>query len=246
MKKAFIFFTLIGVFCPLAYAQKENRYQLEYAPSKEVYVYHHYLLGQIEEKGESQAIHLQFLHKWNLSKAQENRYLLKEWGERYQGTSFDLSQLGLPCPGERVERIIDRWGRVDKVLRYPAGHRYYLNLLVFPDHPVPVGKSWEYPYKINFELFGRSIPGSCKIIYTLDKVLNYKKHFCAKILIEAKCQAGAENQPSIDMFWKGKAFFAIDEKREIDYKLKVSWIKINPEENYKEALNIELYSLLEE
>ena len=242
MNKRILFF-LLGLISALG--SGEEKYLLEYQPSSRVYIYHHYLQGKVESKGEANTVHLQFLRHWNLSESESEKFLLREWGEKYQGTSFDLSQLGLPFPGERIERIIDRYGRVIKVMRYPEGHRYYLNLLVFPDHSVPVGKSWKYSYQIQFELFGRSVPGTCKILYTLDKVLKYKNKNCAKILIQARCQAGTQNTPQLDLAYQGKAFFDLENKKEVDYLLKIYWSKIDPEKNQKEIAELELYSIFE-
>jgi len=244
MKKFWLILFLSWVFT--GSGSGEENYLLEYQPSSQIYLYHHYLQGRLESKKEASTVHLQFLRHWQLSESGQKKLLLREWGEKYQGSSFDLSQLGLPLPGERIERIIDRYGRVVKVMRYPEGHRYYLNLLVFPDHPVPVGKSWKYSYQVQFELYGRSVPGTCEILYTLDKVLDYKNQKSAKILIQARCQAGEQSTPQLDLSYQGKVFFDLTNKKEVDYLLKISWSKIEPEENQKEIANLELYSIFEQ
>jgi len=224
----------------------KNGARLFYQPSGKASIYNHYLEGSVLQNGESKNLHLQFTRNWQLKKSKGDKYLLQEWGQKYQGSDFNLSEAGLPGPEERVEKIIDSLGRVEKVARYPAGHRYYLNLLVFPDHPVSAGNSWKYDYQINFDFAGKTVPTSCQAIYQLEKILVYRTNYrCAKILINGFCRSGPDQELTIDYRFQGKVFFDLDQGREVDYQLSYSWSKTQPAQNLKEAVNLELYSLLE-
>jgi len=206
--------------------------------------YHHYIEGSIERKGETQKLHLQFIRNGQLSSSGDREYMLREWGEKYQGSRMDLSEIGLPNPGEKLERVIDQMGRVKSALRYSAGHRYYLNWLVFPDHPVPAGKNWNYKYQLLFDVFGKPLRADCEILYTLDKVLAYKKHYAAKILAQGNCKA-QDQTTEMQYGFNGKSFFDLDQGREIDYQFNISWLKADGSKNLREIARIELYSILE-
>jgi hypothetical protein len=225
-------------------AAKELKYLLEYKYLNKVSTYHHYLEGTIERKGEMENIHLQFMRNSELKPGNDNKLVLTEWGEKYQGSQMDFSELGLPSPGEKIERMVDKLGRVGTVLRYLQGHRYYLGWLVFPDHAIGVGNSWKYNYPLVFDALGKSVKTKCEINYTLDKVLVYKKRNTAKILAQGIC-TGADPGGEVSYGFDSKIFFDIDQGREIDYQTTVTWTKANNSRNAREAAKIEIYSILE-
>ncbi len=229
-----------------AFAAGPNRVNLFYQVSAQPYSYNNYLQGTIERQGETLPVHLQFVRNWQMQKSGKDRYLLQEWGKKYQGGDFNFSEVGLPGPDERVERIMDALGRVDKVTRYPAGHRYYLNLLVFPDHPVAAGDTWKYEDRLNLNLFGKTVPCACAVAYQLENILLYRKNFrSAKILLNGSCRSAPGPNPELDYRFSGKIFFDLDRGRELDYQLNYSWVKSQPDQDLKDTANLELYSIFE-
>jgi len=224
----------------------KNGVQLFYLPSGKPVSYNTYLEGTLTRKAETRDIHLQFTRNWQLNRTKEDKYVLQEWVQKYQGSDFELAELGLPEPEIRVEKIMDRLGRIDKVNRYPKGHRYYLGLIVFPDHPVSAGNSWKYEDQLEFDFFGKSAPANCSVIYQLEKILVYRKYYrCAKILINGSCQSIPGSELKLDYRFNGKVFFDMDTGREIDYQLNYSWFKSDPSQNLQESARLELYSILE-
>ena len=125
--------------CLLFLAPAQPRVSLEYSYLDKVGSYHHYIEGTIEGGGVADKIHLQFIRNSQMAGFGMKKFVLREWGEKYQGSQMNLSGIGLPGPSEKVEKVVDKLGRVESVFRYSEGHRYYINWLVFPDHPVPVG-----------------------------------------------------------------------------------------------------------
>ena len=225
-------------------AAKEPKYLLEYKYLNKASIYHHYIEGTIERKGEVENIHVQFMRNSELKPESDNKLVLSEWGEKYQGSRLDFSELGLPNPGEKIERVADKLGRVGTVLRYLQGHRYYLNWLVFPGHPIAVGDSWKYNYPLEFNALGKPVKTKCEINYTLDRVLAYKKRFCAKIIAQGTC-AGSTASAEVSYGFNSKIFFDIDQGREVDYQATVTWTKADNTRNAREAAKIEIYSILE-
>jgi hypothetical protein len=227
-----------------ALAAKEPVYLLEYKYLDKTSAYHHYIQGSIERKGEVERVHLQLVRNAQFTASGEKQYLLKEWGEKYQGSQVDFSELGIPGPGERVEKVMDRLGRVGSVLRYMPGHRYYLNWVVFPDHPLAAGASWKYEYPLVFDVFEKAVRTKCEINYTLEKVMAYKKFFAAKILVQGACR-GQDGAAEMQYGFDGKLYFDIDQGREIDYQTNLSWAKADTEKHLKETARLEIYSILE-
>lgn len=231
------------------FASGKNSTLLFYQPSSSVHKNNIYVQGSIEQKSESKQVHLQFVRNWQLSKDKDDKLFLQEWGQKYQGTDIKLSELSLPGPDERVERVMDKLGRVEKVSRYPPGHRYYLNLLVFPAHPVSIGEKWKYDYQLNWDISDKTIPASCQIFYQLDKLSLYREeYYCAKILIQGSCQAYSGKNLVLDYRFQGKAFFDIENGREIDYQMSYSWTKSEQGANEpasSETTRLELYSIFE-
>jgi hypothetical protein len=220
------------------------RFSLEYNYPDKLSAYHHYIEGSIEGAGRADKIHLQFVRDSQMKGFSPKKLLLKEWGEKYQGSQMDLSELGLPGPSEKIERVIDKLGRVENVLKYSAGSRYYLNWLVFPDRPVSAGGIWKYSYPLNFEVFGKTLKAECQTDYALDKIMPYKKRRSAKIQLRGSC-SGREGALEIQYGFEGKSFFDLDQHREIDYQLNITWVKSDAGRNLKETAKIELYSILE-
>jgi len=235
---------LLALLFLAALAAKEVTYLLEYKYLNKVSAYHHYIQGTIERTGEVERIHLQFVRNEQFTASGEKQYLLKEWGEKYQGSQLDFSELGLPGPGERLEKVVDRLGRVGSVLRYMQGHRYYLNWMVFPDHPLAAGASWKYEYPLVFDAFGKSVRAKCELNYTLEKAMAYKKYFAAKILAQGVCR-GQEDTAEVQYGFDAKIYFDIDQGREIDYQTNLSWAKADTAKHLKETAQLEIYSILE-
>jgi hypothetical protein len=230
--------------CLVFLAPSPARVSLEYGYPDKISGYHHYIEGAIEGGGVVDKIHLQFVRNSQFSTFSQKKFLLREWGEKYQGSQMSLPEIGLPGPGDKVEKVIDRLGRVESVFRYSAGSRYYINWLVFTDHPMPVGSSWNYSYPLSFDVFGKTVKAECQMEYTLDKLLVYKKRHCAKILIHGNCSA-QDPTTEFQYGFEGRSFFDLSQGREIDYQLNISWVKKDSAKNLKEIARIELYSILE-
>jgi len=220
------------------------RFTLAYAYLDKVSSYHHYLQGSIERKGEVEKIHLQFIRNSQFSASGDKKLWLREWGEKYQGSMMALSEVGLPGQAEKIERLVDKLGRVDSVLRYPQGNIYYLNWLFFPDHPIAAGANWNYKYPLVFDLFGKQVQTNCAMNYTVDKVMVYKKRRAAKIIGTGACHT-ADATSELQYGFDGKFYFDLDQGREIDYQLNVSWSKADSLKGLKELAKIEIYSILE-
>jgi len=230
--------------CLLFLAPAQPRVSLEYGYLDKVSSYHHYIEGSIEGSGVVDKAHLQFIRNSQLAGFGQKKYVLREWGEKYQGSQMNLSEIGLPGPSEKVEKVVDKLGRVESVFRYSEGHRYYINWLVFPDHPVPVGNSWKYSYPLRFDVFGKTVKADCQMEYTLDKLMVYKKRRSAKIIIHGNCNA-QDPTTELQYGFEGKGFFDLSQGREIDYQINISWAKKDSAKNFKEVARIELYSILE-
>lgn len=228
----------------LLFAPSPARVSLNYGYLEKISSYHHYIEGSIEGMGMVDKIHLQFIRNSQLTAFSQNKYLLREWGEKYQGSQMNLPAIGLPGPAEKIEKVVDKPGRVESVFRYSEGNRYYINWLVFPDHPVPAGNSWNYSYPLNFDVFGKTVRAECKMEYTLDKLLVYKKRHSAKILVHGNCSA-QDLTTELQYGFEGKSFFDLIQNREIDYQINVSWVKKDTSKNLKEVARIEVFSILE-
>ena len=221
-----------------------TKYELVYDYLGKTSVYHQYLQGTIEGKAGPEKIHLQFLRNAQITALAGNKYLLKEWGQKYQGSQINFSEFDLPGPGEQLERTVTKYGKVTSVMRYLKGHRYYFRWLVFPEKPIEPGKDWSYDYPINFDVFGKSVRSKCTVNYTLERVMNYKKHLSAKILAQGQC-AGRQGPAQLHYDFENKIFFDIDQGREVDYQINLTWTKSDSKKNLQESAKIEIYSILE-
>jgi len=246
MNPGFFFkLSFFSVLAGIAFAQKESGYQLVYQPHSKIMVYRTYIQGSINRGESEEPVHIQFLLNRQLKIDEAGRYIYWQWGEKYQGSPFDFTELDLPLPGQRVEKVMDKLGRVEKVSRYLPGHRYYLNLLVFPEHPLSLPASWRYDYQLKFELADSSVPASCQIIYRLEKILNYKDYNCAKIQVQGLCQGGKPEDKMFSYQFQGRSYFDIENGQEVDNQINFSWLKLDKPNNLTESAKIELYTIME-
>jgi len=236
---------LLTILAGIALAQKESSYNLSYQPHPEVMIYRTYIQGGINRGENEEPVHIQFLLNRQLKKDEAGKYIYWQWGEKYQGSPFDFTELDLPLPGQRVEKVMDKFGRVEKVSRYLPGHRYYLNLLVFPEHPLFPPTNWRYDYQLKLELGNNSVSASCQVIYRLEKILNYKDYNCAKIQVQGLCQGGKPEDKMLSYQFQGRSYFDLENGQEVDNQINFSWLKVDKLNNLTESAKIELYTILE-
>lgn len=215
---------LIMVGLPASDLKSQEKYNLSYdfTPGK-VILHRKYLEGTMRQPGGDRILHLQYLDKWEVAGGESGQtiFTVRQTGSQYKGTRFDLREFGLTPENEPIERRMDVSGRVDEVSHYQKGSRYHLNSLTFPGKPVAVGESWKYSPTITFTPFGRNVNIPVNIIYTLEKVLNYKGRPCAKIVVSGTYRYRSETGDLIvagDI--NGKVYFDMREKLEVDYEFK--------------------------
>ncbi len=240
----------IIVLClPLIHLKSQEKYDLKYDFSAgKVLLQRKYLQGRIQQPGEDKVIHLQFMDKWEVASggAGQSFFTIRQTGSQYQGTRPDLRELGLPPENETIEKRMDMLGRVDEVSHYQKGSRFHINCLTFPGRPVAVGESWKYSPTITFTPFGRTVSTTFNIIYTLEKVVNYKGRPCAKVAVSGSYKYRSENGDVIVAGEvQGKAFFDMRDKLEVDYEINEIRTERIVSENLERNMVIKITSLKE-
>lgn len=214
------------------------------------FAYSMYVIGQVTT-GESsnQQVKIQFTDVWEVLEEDKLKGLFKvaERNQEFSGTEFDLRSFGIPAKDERIERMIDGYGRVASVAHYTEGNRYYLFLLVFPQSPVAAGGRWKLAQKLRVPLLEREVVTDAVILYTVEDInKDYKgrKNNYARIRVDAnyKYEPAGGAEGVIGAF-QGKIILDTDKMRIIDYQIsenRKEWVR---SENRSRTTNIQITAI---
>jgi hypothetical protein len=240
----------IAVIIASVNAGSQQKFSLSYAWNKgQKLVYSIYIVGQVSTGEAVNPVRIRFSDVWEVLEEDKvnGRYKTAEVNTDYTGAEFDLRTFGLPPKAERIERVLDSYGRVESVAHYTEASRYYLIPLVFPEVPVREGGRWKLERKLLAPVFGREVMAEAVILYKFEEISrNYKgrKKDCARISVDAKYLYESEDKDyGVAGRFQGKIIFNLVDRKLVDYQISESrreWVR---SENKEQTTSLQVTSI---
>jgi hypothetical protein len=231
-------------------AGSQQTFTLSYAWNQgQKFMYSIYIVGQVSTGEAVNPVRIRFSDVWEVLEEDKvnGKYKMAETNTEYSGADLDLRTFGLPPKAERIERMLDSYGRVESVAHYTEASRYYLMPLVFPEVPVREGGRWKLERGLLAPVFGREVVADAVIIYKFEEISrNYKgrRKDCARISVDAKYLYESEDKDyGVAGRFQGKIIFNLADRKLVDYQISESrreWVR---SENREQTTSIQVTSI---